>query len=182
MRSGFSKTSGKILRTAVMAMGCALILSACVRFGKNALVDVADWKLKSTMRLKSDELWKEHDGADQIYIQNGCRLETIRNYDHAARPWSARTSVFAHKSVEGAAAIFDYYREGIENEVEGVQPIGDRAYMWQSKVMRAWIVGFQKDNHFVEVALREETPEETPMSRDARRATLEIAQTVAASL
>lgn len=141
-----------------------------------------DWVLKSTRRMAANELWKEHDGADQIYIERGCISETMRDYRHRVRPWAIRCSIFDQKEPKGARALFDYYSGGIENEIRGIKPVGDAAYFWRSDVMRAWIVGFCRGKYFVEVSLAEEGKASAPMTDAARQALVEFAETLAASL
>lgn len=141
-----------------------------------------DWLLKSTKHLAANELWKEHDGGDQIYLDRGCLSETMKDYRHRSRPWAIRCSIFEQKDAGGARALFEYYYEGIENEVRDVERIGDATYMWKSPVMHCWIIGFAKGKFFVEISLTEEGPADAPLTGEGRRALVDFARRVAADL
>jgi hypothetical protein len=141
-----------------------------------------DWILKATKRLATHELWKEHDGGDNIYIERGCLSETMSDYRHRSRPWTIRCSVFDQSRSEGARSLYQYYHGGVENEVREVERIGEATYLWKSATARAWGVGFCKGRFLVEASLVEEGEPGGPLSDSARQALLEFARRLAAAL
>lgn len=163
---------------------CLACLSGCSRMRLGPSQPSADsaWVLKDRRRLAANELWKEYNGGDQVYIEHGCVSATLLDYRHRSRPWAIRCSVFDQSTPKGARALFDYYYEGIENEVRGIEPIGKATYMWKSPVMRSWIVGFCERKFFVEISLTEEGDSDVPLTDAARRALLDFAEHLAATL
>jgi len=141
-----------------------------------------DWVLTKSRRLAANELWKEHDGGDHVYIQRGCLSETLSDYRHRRRPWTIRCSVFDQGKPDGARSLFAYYRNATENEIKGIRPVGDETYLWKSPDMRSWIVGFRSGKYFVEISLAEEGDPAAPMSDPARAALLDFARRLAVSL
>lgn len=173
-----------LVRRVVAAILLLATLSGCtwVRHGGRQPFSDPDWALKETRRLGADELWKEHDGGDQVYIQRGCVSETLSDYRHRRRPWTIRCSLFDQGKPAGARSLFAYYHNAIENEIKGIQPLGDETYVWKSPDMRSWIVGFCRGKYFVEISLGEEGDPNVPMSDQARAALLDFARRLAIAL
>lgn len=161
----------------IISAGCAGIRHDTARQPVNP-----DWILKATKRLTTNDLWKEHNGGANIYIERGCLLETMSDYRHRNRPWMIRCSVFDQSKPEGARSLFKYYYDAIENEVRQNEPIGDATYLSKSPAMRAWVLGFCKGRFFVEVSLVEQGGGESPQGDEARRALLDFARRLAATL
>lgn len=182
------RVEGKKSRAGVSGLLAAALCLAClggcgrVQLGRShRSVDPA-WVLENTRRLAANELWKEYNGGDQVYIEYGCASATMLDYRHRGRPWAIRCSIFDQSTANGARALFAYYREGIENEVRGIEPIGEGTYMWKSPLMRSWIVGFRKGKYFVEVSLTEESDASVPLTDSNRQALLDFARRLAGTL
>lgn len=163
---------------------CLTGLASCAKTGPRTTQSSAlsDWIIKATRRLAAHELWKEHDGGDQTYIQRGCLSETISDYRHRSRPWTIRCSVFDQSKPDGARSLFEYFHEGVEDEIRAVEPVGDAMYLWKSTEMRAWLIGFCKGRFFVEISLTEEGNPNAPMTESARDALIAFARSLAANL
>jgi len=171
----------------------ALWISACAARGRIArLVTSAattvgpfshpDWTLTKTQRLTANDLWMEHNGGAGIYVERGCVSETLADYTHRTQPWTIRSSVFDQTTPAGARALFDYYRESVDDEIRGIEPIGQATYLWKSSEMGAWIVGFCKGKHFVELSLAEKGSAGRGPSDSAREALFDFARRLAETL
>ncbi len=140
------------------------------------------WHLVERRTLAAHELWKEHNGAAGLYLDRGCVSETLSDYRHAQRPWTLRCSVFDQTTSSGARSLFDYYRNGIDKEQSGIEPIGDAVYLWKSTEANAWILGFCRGQYFVEVSLAEAEENGQGPSGAGRDALLAFARGLAQSL
>lgn len=167
-----------------LALMCLTYLASCqwIRCDTPSQPVGPDWILRATKRLTASTLWKEHDGADRLYIERGCVSETMTDYRHRSRAWTVRCSVFDQSKPKGARSLFKYYHDGIENEVREIERIGDATYMWKSPDMCSWIVGFCRGKFFVEISLVEEGGPETRLSDSGRQALIEFARRLATTL
>jgi len=179
------------LRIAVPILAVAAVFFAlsCVpksTLSKHAREEQAldsHWQLTARKKLAANELWKEHDGGDQVYLQRGCVSETMLDYRHRNRPWAIRCSIFEHKDSAGARSLFEYYREEVDNELSDFKPIGEASYLWKSQGIHCWVLGFYKGNRFVEVSLTEEKAESgSPLGDSSREALLDFARRLAQKL
>lgn len=169
---------------AVAAVFCLFGTAGCSWLGLGGL-DASvksQWEVTATRRLAANELWKEHNGGDQIYIEFGCISETMKDYRHCSRPWAIHSSVFDQSKPDGARELFGYYREGIDDPIPDIERIGDASYLWAPSGMRCWTLGFRKGRYFVEISLSDESPTERPLTQDSRNALLELARQLADSL
>ena len=170
--------------SALFAMLLLVGLTSCTLVSHGPALPSAgnDWILKDTRRLVANELWKEHNGGDNIYIERGCVSETLSDYRHQNRPWTLRASVFDQSKPDGARSLLTYYHDGVENEIKGSEAIGDAGYMAKSQMMHSWIVGFCKGRFFVEASLVEAGNESVPLSDAGRDALIAFAKDLAGRL
>jgi len=165
----------------VLGLGC---LAGCARMGADPVTSVShpDWAMKKSQRLAANELWKAHDGAAGMYIERGCVSETMTDLSHRDRPWVIRCSVFELRTSEGARLLYDYYHDGVEKEVQGIEPLGEATYLWRSPDLSAWIVGFWKGKYFVEASLAEKGAPGGQPDDSSKQALLDFARRLAAKL
>jgi hypothetical protein len=167
-----------------LAAACLGLLASCTRSTRPGVFPVidSDWWLKKHKWLEKNELWKEHDGGANVYIERGCLYETMTDYRHRSRPWTLRCSLFNQGKAKGARSLFKYYYDAIENEVRVDEPIGDATYLCRSPDGHAWILGFCKGRVFVEVSLVAEGGAESPQADEVRRALFDFARRLAGAL
>lgn len=158
------------------------LTGCCWLPGGSHSTDASPWEQTSTRRLAANELWKEHNGADQIYIEYGNVSETMTDYRHRIQPWAIHCSVFDQTNPKGAWDLFEFYREGVDDELAGVELIGDAIYVWKPSGMRCWTMGFRKGHYFVEVSLSDKSESKEPLTDASRKALREFARELAASL